>query len=122
MHRGRILCTLYGAVDFLIVPSNGLYGVRNAGGAMIFLVIEACKSGLLGQGQKTCEPLLNQVASILYLHCSNHLMHSLQGQYLGYPCLLSGALSFVRRKIRVQTVYGYTVCTVTTAGVNRIKS
>jgi hypothetical protein len=26
MYRRRILCTLYGAVDFLIVQSKGLYG------------------------------------------------------------------------------------------------
>jgi len=26
MHWRKILCTLYGAVDFLIVPSKGLYG------------------------------------------------------------------------------------------------
>jgi hypothetical protein len=27
MYRRCILCTLYGAVDFLIVPSKGLYGL-----------------------------------------------------------------------------------------------
>ncbi len=32
MYRGRILCTLYGTVDFLIVPSKGLYGWGGGGG------------------------------------------------------------------------------------------
>jgi hypothetical protein len=30
MYRRRILCILYGAVDFLIVPSKGLYGAAGA--------------------------------------------------------------------------------------------
>jgi hypothetical protein len=32
MYRRRILCTSYGAVDFLIVQSKGLYGWGGGGG------------------------------------------------------------------------------------------
>jgi len=41
VYRSRILCTLYGAVDFLIVPSKGLYGWGGRSRAIKFLYAPA---------------------------------------------------------------------------------
>ncbi len=38
MYRRRLLCTMYGAVDFLIVPYKGLYGWGVVGGDYVMLL------------------------------------------------------------------------------------
>jgi len=86
-HRG------YGLEGRPWLASCHLTGKKRQG-AMIYLVIEACKSRLLGQRLLSCEPLLIQ-ADGMNRTCTLHMiitqiMPCCRTSTLGYPCLLSG--------------------------------